>query len=102
MISVNARPVRRFDGPSGSVANGNTGDQANSANWRWYNSSLLTAGGTLENNTGTRTFVFPIPCAPGGPNAWVEAKAMRFIIQGDTNAAAIAFGCRAVLVWRTI
>jgi hypothetical protein len=86
--------------PPPVTANGGSGDQSNSYNWRWYNAALTSAGGTVENATGTQTFIFPMPCTPGSANAWVWAKAWRWIIQGDTNAAAKAFSTRAWLVTR--
>jgi hypothetical protein len=82
------------------ASNGSSGDQNLSSNWRWYNAQLLTAGGVVANNTGTQTFVFPIPCVPSGPNAWVQARYIRVILQGDSGASAVALATRAWLVNR--
>jgi hypothetical protein len=90
----------QFSQGSTSALNGSSGDQTNPYNWRWYDAQLTSAGGTVVNATGSQTFVFPVPCAVGGPNAWTWAKAMRFILQGDNTAAAKAFSTRAWLVTR--
>jgi len=76
------------------------------ANWRWYDAvgslSSLT-GGIVQrvNQTGTQTFVFPIPCAASDPNTWLAASNLRCVLVGDTNAAAVGLSTRAWLTWRT-
>lgn len=83
-----------------STANGGSGDQNNPLNWRWYNGNLTAVGGLVANATGSQTFVYPMPCIPSGTTAWIQAKAIRFIIQGDNTSAAKGFSTRASLVSR--
>lgn len=89
-------PTAQTDGSTGNP----TGNQSDSYNWRWYNSILPAAGGVVVNSTGTQTFVYPIPCPAGGPNAYVWANDMRVIIQGDNTTAAKGFSTRVWLVTR--
>jgi hypothetical protein len=77
------------------------------ANWRWYdgvgitNASVLTGGlVALVNNTGSNTFVFPIPCAASDKNTWLAASNLRIILVSDTNTAAVGLSTRAWLTWR--
>lgn len=90
----------QFSQGSTTPANGSSGDQNNPLNWRWYNGLLTSAAGLVENATSSKTFVWPVPCQVAGPNAWVAAKAIRFVIQGDNTSAAKAFSTRAWLVSR--
>lgn len=91
-------------GPTGAATDGSqgnpAGNQSNPYNWRWYDILLPASNGVAVNQAGTQTFVFPVPCATGGPNAFTWGQEMRFILLGDSASAARAFSTRAWLVTR--
>lgn len=94
-IQYSQGSTSRSDGSYGNPS----GDQNNPNNWRWYDGNLTSAGGLVVTQTGSKTFVYNAP-AINNANWWATAKAIRFIIQGDNTASALAFSTRAWLVWR--
>lgn len=79
---------------------------SNPANYRWYdaigNQAAMTGGViALVNQTGSKTFVFPIPCAASDINTWLASSNLRVVVMSDNNAAAVGLSTRAWLTWRT-